>query len=188
MAIDTDHSTWTQYTYDQKKWALVHALGLLIGLNPDSDQTNSIMYNKYATPNWTSFSNTDISELVDMYPLTVKSFSLTSNTSQYLSDVQYTFTPNVDYYKEFENTEFEYDIVNTKAFESHTISVDFDGSAQIKFLAAGTHTVTCKIKSGNKVFAETSKTVTVSGDLILPDADDIGVNKSFSNNLGMRCR
>ena len=86
--------------------------------------------------------------------------------------------------KEFENTEFEYDIVNTKAFESHTISVDFDGSAQIKFLAAGTYTVTCKIKSGNKVFAETSKTVTVSGDLILPDADDIGVNKSFSITWG----
>ena len=184
MAIDTDHSTWTQYTYDQKKWALVHALGLLIGLNPDLDQTNSIMYNKYATPNWTSFSNTDISELVDMYPLTVKSFSLTSNTSQYLSDVQYTFTPNVEYYKEFVDTEFEYNVVNTKAFESHTITVNSNGSAQIKFLASGTYTITCKIKSGNTVFAETSKTVTVSGDLILPDANDIKVNKAFTVTWG----
>lgn len=51
-----------------KKCAIVHALGLLVGLKP-TDETDSIMYNRYYTPNWSSFSDTDKSDLMSKYPL-----------------------------------------------------------------------------------------------------------------------
>lgn len=184
LAINTSHSTWQSYSEDQKKWAIVHALGLLIGLKP-TDETDSIMYNRYYTPNWSSFSDTDKSELMSKYPLTVKSFDLDSSVSSYVSDIEYTFTPNIEYYKQFDNVTFDYEVQNLSSIVSHRLIQTSNNAAKISFYSAGTYTIKCRIRTSDIIFAEASKTIEVTSDTYLPQDGDITLNQPF--NIRWNC-
>lgn len=179
LAINTRHSTWQSYSYDDKVKAMTHALGLLIGLK-QNEETDSIMYNRMGSPLWYSFSDTDKSDLMSMYPLTVKSFELSSTVSAYSSDIAYTFTPVINYYKQYTNVEFEYEVQNSSSIVSHKIVRSSNNSAKITFYSAGTYTIICRIRHEDIIFAETSKTVNVISDVCLPDDDSILINQPFS--------
>lgn len=180
ISIDTDHTTWKLYSDEEKKWAFVHALGLLIGLKPN-DEPDSIMYNRYSDPYWFAFSESDKRDLVSWYPLTVQDFEIISNTSSYQSDIEYLFEAQVTSYKDFEDVTYEYTVYSSSGIQNYTID-DSDcnyNAAKITFLSADTYTIHCTIKQGDTNFATTSITIQTSSDFILPRNSEILLNEEF---------
>ena len=185
LTINTSNASWMQLYDDQKKWAIVHALGLLVGLLP-TDEADSIMKpvnglnanNHYSY--WWGFSDNDKSDMMGMYPLIPEKFELLSEVTEYVTDVEYRFMPQVTVKKDYVDVTYEYSIESTNSIKSYNLTKNNDNTIDVKFYSAGTYVISCRIVSNDIIFAETSETISVSGDLIIPDNDDIRIGESFN--------
>lgn len=169
LAIDTNNTTWASLSMDQQKWAVVHALGLLVGLKP-TEEYDSIMKgvsglssDEYGTY-WSGFNKNDIRDLFEMYPLQLDSFDLASSQSVYQLDESYTFLPTIGSIKPVNDVTYSYSIETADSLACYECTHNDDDSISITFLASGTYSINCSVSYEGKVFATTTKAIAVEGD------------------------
>lgn len=203
MLVDTDNEEYLALSYENKKYAIMHALGHLIGLEDaeksnnliegTSNNTNSIMasysYLQSVNKNWSGFTFDDIKFLSQIYPLRIDEIILNAPEGvTYLSDLKqympYIFTSSCRAVKPVTDVEFEYEVVCpeggfvTKKFINGT-------TAQITFNTSGLYTVRTIAKSTTSILPETyidERNFRIIGEIIYcPESlSEVSLNEEFS--------
>ena len=114
--INYKNSIWEALSETQKKWAIAHALGILIGLKT-SDEPYSIMrsisgiqasdFGSY----WSGFSAQDKESLSNKYILKTLNtqINISPNDSEFIANRIYRISPDIEFFKSYSRDELLYD-------------------------------------------------------------------------------
>lgn len=166
MLVDVDHSAYKSLTDEQKKYAIMHALGHLIGLNDTSSNAGwvegtsngteyTIMNTNYFMDEMmgcNGFSSSDIEDLNKMYPLLIDDYVVTFPSEPTLSDgllmkgKSYDFQSTIKCLKNA-SVQYKYEVSGGK----YTSSQINDSTVRIVFKEQAKYTVKASLKSTSAV-------------------------------------
>ena len=157
-SINTSHETWKKLGDEQRKYAIMHALGHLIGLK-DADETlykiqgthteysHTIMRPSDEITDadllnyWQGISDWDEDDLSNMYPLHVSSMALEPSASKFTFNKNYTLTASYVSKKTLKNAKYEFSVISMpegasnpiQNFSSNVCTVRFDKAGMYRF-------------------------------------------------------
>lgn len=165
VAIDTQHQKWGLLSDTQKKYFIMHALGHVVGLDDITDEWDYLwdptimkshtFISESNTEVWSGFSENDIAQLQQLYPIPTTEFSyewsgsdsnnlLVCPTNNTISvNVTQSGGNHVDYTLEY----------TVDADESDYTVGEWGNTLEFQFLEAGTYTVTITPIAGEETFA-----------------------------------
>ena len=158
ICINTKNKLWKKIDATQKKYAIMHALGHLVGCDHydfwasqypgTTSDPNSIMQNEQGLNEnntlWQGFTMWDIQALQTMYKLEPETYALVcqpeitgSDKSKMVVGTEYTLTASYDYDWVFKPT-YSYEVIGAKDVVTYSVK---NNALKLKFLKGGDCTV-----------------------------------------------
>lgn len=159
IIINTNSKLWKKIDATQRKYAIMHAIGHLVGLghydffgnhyqNTVADPSTIMQDERGLNQNntmWQGFTGHDINALVEMYHLEPATHKITcqpeitgSDKTKMVIGTEYTLTASYDYDWVF-NPTYTYEVIRGKEFVTTSVK---DNSLKLKFTKGGS----CKIR------------------------------------------
>ncbi len=165
VAIDTQHQKWGLLSDTQKKYFIMHALGHVIGLDDITEELDYLwdptimkshtFISESNTEVWSGFSENDIAQLQQLYPIPTTEFAFewsgSDSTSELLCQTNSTISVAVT---QSGGNQIDYTVEYTvDADESDYTVSEWGSTLNFEFLEAGTYTVTITPVTEEKAFA-----------------------------------
>ena len=164
-SINTSHPTWQKLGEEQRKYAIMHALGHLVGLK-DADETQYKIPGTYQEQNftimrpsdeitdanllnyWSGFGDLDEVDLSYMYPLHISSMSLEASASKFEFDRDYTLTAAYVAKKSLPDATYEFSVVSMPEGASNPIRSVSSNVCTVRFDQAGRYVFKVVLSGG----------------------------------------
>lgn len=200
VSINTSHNTWLSLSGDQQVYAIMHAIGHLIGLK-DSDETEYYIdktsnepYSTIMRPAdeitpadyfsyWNGFGYGDIEALAKMYPLLVTSVSISADSQTLYSGYPYSLICSYEARKDIPNVNYKFSVISMPESASNPI-VSADGNkCVVEFNVPGIYTIKAEVLGGDDqtIRGTYTKTLLVVGlnRFIYPKITEVRINTPF---------
>ena len=188
--VDVNHEVYSNLSDSQKKYAIMHALGHLIGLS-DSNEYNwiggtsnhvqtimdSYSYLQQWGMEWSGFSIWDKEDMASIYPLLPDVVSFT--VSPYVlgtmnTNIEYLITPYYEFIKEPSNISYRYTIRRSGGVNGHSMTENPDGTLSVVFYIKQSVAIELSIYIGDKVVGSYTQNYKVLGGMEISDEVTIG--------------
>ena len=198
VSVNTSHECWQALSEEQRKYALMHALGHLAGLK-DSDETNyhvsqtyrddvfSIMLpsdeiNEGNIANyWQGFSDYDIYNFSYMYPALPSNISVDMPEAMVTSN-RYTITAEYTSFKEIPNAKFDFSFTFVPDGAADPITNSLTNACVVSFEKPGLYTLQVRLLGGEaqtERFTATYDIFIDGSSFTFPSLCDIKINIPF---------
>lgn len=185
ISINTSSQMWEMLPDDQRKKAIIHSLGLLIGLSPSND-FNSIMrsvayinssnYSSF----WPDFDNyhNDIYEIECQYPVIPDDIYFKNQSVNYYAGSDYHMEIGYDAVKPIPNATYECSVIESVDGINPIISVS-GNIVNLSFPKTGLYRIKVKVNGpGNTVRGMFEESFNVVNGIICPT--EVTINQPFT--------